>query len=99
MTDKEWEDIVNFEGNAQGFRLMQQNQGLQLTYATMAAFTKYPRESKISARNKARKSQKKYGFFQSEKQAFEDYKEKGFVGWIYWRNDLLVSSVIQICSG
>ncbi|MDH5474359.1 MAG: deoxyguanosinetriphosphate triphosphohydrolase [Cyclobacteriaceae bacterium] len=70
LSDKQWEDAVNFEGNAQGFRLMQQNQGLQLTFATLASFTKYPRESKITQQDKSKKSQKKYGFFQSEKEAF-----------------------------
>ena len=80
LNKKQWEDAVNFEGNAQGFRLMQQNQGLQLTYATLAAFTKYPRESKINERDKTKKSQKKYGFFQSEKEAFSQVaKEVGLL--------------------
>ena len=72
VTEKEWADLTSFEGNAQGFRLLNKRhyQGLQLTGATLAAFTKYPRESKVDQRDKSRRSQKKYGFFQSEKEAF-----------------------------
>lgn len=88
LNDKQWEDAVNFEGNAQGFRLMQQNQGLQLTFATLAAFTKYPRESKIIQRDKTKKSQKKYGFFQSEKEAFAQVAEE--VGLLHSSDEDLV---------
>lgn len=74
VSEVEWNDLINFEGNAQGFRLLVRKklQGLKLTKATMGAFTKYPRPSVITARDKARKSQKKYGFFQSEKEQFAD---------------------------
>lgn len=88
LNDKQWVDAVNFEGNAQGFRLMQQNQGLQLTFATLAAFTKYPRESKIIQRDKTKKSQKKYGFFQSEKEAFAQVAEE--VGLLHSSDEDLV---------
>jgi len=73
VTAHEWQDLLSFEGNAQGFRLLnkQQYQGLKLTYATLAAFTKYPRPSLIKKRNMGRKSQKKYGFFSSEATTFE----------------------------
>lgn len=69
----EWEDLTHFEGNAQGFRILNKDryQGLRLTYATLAAFTKYPRQSRIDTIDKSRKSQKKFGFFQSEKPFFE----------------------------
>ncbi len=71
-TEKEWADLTNFEGNAQGFRLVnkQNYQGLKLTFATLGAFTKYPRESKLDFLDKERKSQKKYGFLQSNKTIF-----------------------------
>jgi dGTPase len=74
VSEKEWHDLVNFEGNAQGFRLVNKNryQGLQLTMATQGAFTKYPREAHITSRDEARKSQKKYGFLQAHKSAFTD---------------------------
>ncbi len=77
VSEKEWADLTNFEGNAQGFRLvnMQNYQGLKLTYATLGAFTKYPRESLISSPNKSRKSQKKYGFLQCNRRIFTDLAE------------------------
>jgi dGTPase len=68
----QWADLVNFEGNAQGFRMLVSKQfGLKLTYATLAAFTKYPRPSLIAQRDIARKSQKKYGFFINQLTDFE----------------------------
>lgn len=71
---KEWADLTNFEGNAQGFRLVNKEnyQGLKLTYATLGAFTKYPRESYIESPDKSRKSQKKYGFLQCNKKEFKN---------------------------
>lgn len=74
VSDLEWNDLVDFEGNAQGFRLLTRNklQGLKLTNATLGAFTKYPRPSTLEGREKGRKSQKKYGFFQSERAEFEN---------------------------
>ncbi|AWW33140.1 deoxyguanosinetriphosphate triphosphohydrolase [Echinicola strongylocentroti] len=60
----EWEDMINFEGNAQGFRmLVDKDNGLQVCYATLAAFTKYPRPALIDQRDPDRRSQKKFGFF------------------------------------
>jgi len=76
MSNQQWADITNFEGNAQGFRLMNQTNGLQLTYATLAAFTKYPRPSLLNECDKSRKSQKKYGYFQSNKMEFADLASK-----------------------
>ena len=74
VSDKEWADLTNFEGNAQGFRILNRRgpHGLKLTFATLAAFTKYPRESLPSEIDKSRKSQKKYGFFQTEATFFDE---------------------------
>jgi len=72
----QWADLINFEGNAQGFRMLVSKQfGLKLTYATLAAFTKYPRPSLIAQRDIARKSQKKYGFFINQLTDFEQMCE------------------------
>lgn len=44
-------DFLNFDGNAQGFRIITKTQGwrnqggLRLTYATLGAFSKYPNSS------------------------------------------------------
>ncbi len=72
VNDKEWADLTAFEGNAQGFRVLNRKgaHGLKLTMASLAAFSKYPRESLIHIQDVNRKSQKKYGFFQSEKDSF-----------------------------
>ncbi len=78
VSSKEWADLCNFEGNAQGFRILNKGsyQGLSLTMATLATFTKYPRESLIQHRDENRKSHRKYGFFQSEKLLFQQLAEE-----------------------
>ena len=81
---KKWNDLIKFEGNAQGFRIISQLQnpdvqgGLRLTYATLATFTKYPKESFLgeeafltTSAIKLPKIYKKFGFFQSEKNIFQ----------------------------
>lgn len=83
FTDSQKNDFLKFEGNAQGFRLLSKLQtpdnmgGLQLTCATLAAYTKYPRESHISgAQNDLeRKSAKKFGFFQDDKKLFKEVSD------------------------
>lgn len=73
MSEAEWTDLTKFEGNAQGFRILNKNQyGLKLTYATLGAFTKYPCPAFFPQRNKSKRSQKKFGFFQSEKKIFNE---------------------------
>ena len=76
VTEAEWQDLINFEGNAQGFRLLNQKQhGLQLTHATLGAFSKYPRLSLLPEAENERKSQRKFGYFQSEEQLFKQMAE------------------------
>jgi dGTPase len=79
--EKKWNDLIKFEGNAQGFRIISKLQnpnikgGLRLTHATLAAFTKYPKESSVSlngSEQKKIKQYKKFGFFQSEKDLFKE---------------------------
>ena len=70
LTDPEKNDFLNFEGNAQGFRILTRLQhpdnegGLQLTYATLAAFSKYPTSSVEACDKNLRRSVsgKKHGF-------------------------------------
>jgi dGTPase len=76
LSAAEWEDLTRFEGNANGFKIISNpyhkgNGGLRLTYPTLAAFTKYPKES-LPVYDKPLASQKKFGFFQSEKNIYED---------------------------
>lgn len=73
VTGGEWAEIIRFEGNAQGFRLLNNHgHGLRLTYATLGAFTKYPCAAHFPMRNKKLRSQKKYGFFESERNIFAE---------------------------
>ncbi len=75
------EDFRLFEGNAQGFRIVTRLQnpdnvgGLQLTYATLAAFTKYPRESWLGGDRYPGISAKKQGFTAADREAFETVAE------------------------
>ncbi|MEJ2004094.1 MAG: deoxyguanosinetriphosphate triphosphohydrolase [Cyclobacteriaceae bacterium] len=77
LSPEQWSDLIRFEGNAQGFRLLNKAryQGLKLTAATLAAFTKYPRPSHLDNIDKSRRSQKKYGFFLSERETFREVAE------------------------
>ncbi|MEL7001244.1 MAG: deoxyguanosinetriphosphate triphosphohydrolase [Bacteroidota bacterium] len=105
LNRKQWADLTNFEGNAQGFRILNKPryQGLKLTYATLAAFSKYPRESKIDKIDKTKRSQKKFGFFQTEKELFEIIaKETGLIqydNYVWSRHPLafLVEAADDIC--
>ena len=67
VKSEEWSDLINFEGNAQGFRILTNpnHGGLSLTYSTLATFTKYPLSSS-SKKNHTRQSQHKYGFFYND---------------------------------
>ncbi len=74
LTDKEYQDLCDFEGNANGFKILTESRvgrlgGLRLSYATLGAFTKYPKES-LPEKPTSHIADKKYGFFQSEKEAF-----------------------------
>lgn len=72
VSEAEWEDLIKFEGNAQGFRILNKDEyGLKLTLATLGAFTKYPCPALFPERDKNKRSQKKFGFFQSELTHFD----------------------------
>jgi dGTPase len=73
VSEKEWNDLIAFEGNAQGFRILnsQINGGLKLTFTSLGAFTKYPLSSSCE-KEKGRKSQKKYGYYQSDSDLFKE---------------------------
>lgn len=101
---EQWEEIIRFEGNAQGFRILNKNQyGLKLTFATLGAFTKYPIAAAYPFREKERKSHKKYGYFQAEREKFSEVAtalnlpvlEKG--GWARHALAFLVEAADDIC--
>lgn len=74
FSEKEWADLVNFEGNANAIRVLTHQQrgkdegGTQLTYTTLASIAKYPCEA--VAKKKGIIHRKKFGFFQNEKETF-----------------------------
>ena len=67
---QQWTDIINFEGNANAFRLLahqfigRRKGGFAMTYSTLASIVKYPYSS-ILANGKH-----KFGFFDSEAPIF-----------------------------
>ena len=81
LKEEEAEEFINFEGNAQGFRVLTRLQrhtrddntmgGLQLTFATLGTFLKYPRPAKLNGPSGMRRSQKKYNYFITEKDQFK----------------------------
>jgi dGTPase len=76
LSAKEWQDLIDFEGNANGFAVLSSSRlgvlgGVRLTYATLGAFMKYPKES-LPKKPTSNISDKKYGFFQSDKEFFEE---------------------------
>jgi len=70
-------DLQNFEGNAQGFRVLTCSEfhpydgGLRLTYASLATFLKYPWTS-VPAVSAQRPKPNKYGVYQSELSLFHE---------------------------
>lgn len=74
LSPKEWQDLIDFEGNANGFSVLTGSRpgnegGLRISYATLGAFLKYPKES-LPKKPTNNISDKKYGFFQTDKDFF-----------------------------
>jgi dGTPase len=94
-------DLIAVEGNAQGFRTIAQtenhlfNGGLQLTYATLGAFHKYPWTSRVGA--------KKFGCFLAEESILEKLgvelglKQTGPNSWCRHPLAHLVEAADDIC--
>ncbi len=80
LSDKQYEDLISFEGNANGFKLLTESRegvsgGLRLSYATLGAFTKYPKES-LPKKPTRHIADKKYGYFQTETDFFKELAEE-----------------------
>lgn len=110
LSKTETRDFLNFEGNAQGFRVLtklqnwRNNGGLRLTYATLGTFMKYPRVSEITNLIEEDCAGKKFGIMQSELDMFKEVSSE--LGLIqrghesYWcRHPLtyLVEAADDIC--
>lgn len=92
------QDFLKFEGNAQGFRLvtrlqlLNDNFGLDLTYATLAAMMKYPTASHRTSDDSV--ATKKHGYFASEEGIAEQVWENTGLQ-CGWRHPL--ASVMEAC--
>lgn len=70
LSDREWADLVNFEGNANAFRLLthrfngRRQGGFAMTYSTLASIVKYPFEAVLAG------GKGKFGFFTSEAEGY-----------------------------
>ena len=70
VSSEEWNDFVNFDGNANSFRLLahqfrgRREGGLAMTYSSLAAIVKYPYTSTTTPKTG------KFGFFRSERDCF-----------------------------
>ncbi len=80
VSDEQQDDLVNFEGNAQGFRILTRLQnpdthgGMQLTYATLGAFTKYPCTQRH--RDNSRIANKKNGLLLDDLMLFNEVADE-----------------------
>ena len=104
LSELEREDFTEFDGNAQGFRILTKLQilddlyGLNLTKATLGTYLKYPNYEKI---DKDKISRKKRGVFQSEKKHLNTIAED--TGMIYKKSvirhplSFLVEAADNIC--
>ena len=70
LTDRQWSDFTNFEGNANSFRSLTHSfagrrpGGFAMTYTTLASIVKYPYDSSLAGKHG------KFGFFSSEHDDF-----------------------------
>ena len=79
LTEKQYQDLIDFEGNANGFKILTQSRegvagGLRLTYATLGAFMKYPKES-LPKKPTSDICDKKFGLFQNDRLFFREVAE------------------------
>lgn len=110
LTSKEYQDIVDFEGNANGYRLLTESRqgvegGLRLSYATLGAFMKYPKES-LPKKPTKHIADKKFGFFQQDMASFvevatelglEARGKDGDIGFCRHPLTFLVEAADDIC--
>jgi len=70
LSDRQWQDLIHFEGNANAFRLLthqfegRRKGGFAMTYSTLASIVKYPFSSSLAGKKG------KFGFFVSEEDSF-----------------------------
>lgn len=107
LTPAQWNDLINFEGNANAFRLLthsfkgRRNGGFAMTYSTLASIVKYPYESTLAC------GKGKFGFFTSEREDFvkiaselgmlRDDREDGLVSYARHPLVYIVEAADDIC--
>ena len=75
-TEAQWADLINFEGNANSFRLLthqfkgRRKGGFAMTYSMLASVVKYPYESRLAG------GKSKFGFFSTEIDTFKRIAEE-----------------------
>lgn len=78
LTDGQLEDFCHFDGNVQGFRILtklglaKDDYSYNLCLATLATIIKYPYSSEEGNKKNLGIARKKFGFFQSEKEKYEE---------------------------
>ena len=78
LSDQEREDLLHFEGNAQGLRLVSKlhflvnENGMNLTYGLLSAVMKYPTASTAINPRSANIKDRKMGYFKAEEGLFYD---------------------------
>ena len=80
MTALEFQDLCDFEGNANGLKILTDSLpgndgGLRLSYATLGAFVKYPKAS-LPIKPTTHVADKKYGYFQAQAPFFNELAEE-----------------------
>jgi dGTPase len=80
LNPTQWQDLISFEGNANGFRLLTENRpgivgGLRLSYATLGAFMKYPKLS-IPVKKTKHIAEKKFGVFYKNQTFFKELAQE-----------------------
>jgi len=76
LNEIQWQDLISFEGNANGFSKLTENRegvigGLRLSYATLGAFMKYPKLS-IPIKKTNHIAEKKFGIFKKDEVFFSE---------------------------
>ena len=74
LNETQWQDLIDFEGNANGFKILNDGKngtGIRLTYATIGAFLKYPKYA-LPKKPSAHIAHKKYNVFQADTTLFDD---------------------------
>ena len=74
LSETQYQDLTHFEGNANGLKILTETRGgipggLRLSYATLGAFTKYPKAS-LPYRPTTHVADKKFGFFQAQQEGY-----------------------------